>query len=754
MICDKLLKGNKRLTSVALLVGIVLLLGFTFRFWSAKFNDIFLTRHQEIDARSLFVGKGVDLNGEHTFASPLAREGMIVRRISPRTPGIIRFNFKETFSFDSFSLYFYGDMHSVSSTLAEDFWVYYLDKTGKWNFVDEVRKNTSSVYRFRSPKTVSADAVEIIISKAAFADTVHYGDVRFFRKQRANIFQGVKFLIQDQQRSLVARLVYYFVFLTLLILPGFVLIDLIARKRKLDLDSDFKLIFSPVFSIGFWFLAASFYYFTGSKILLNFYWPIFFYCLVILFRRRNYFLGELLKSKILLLMMVLALLIVFLVIAERDYLYNLPYIYRYLDSLKPIPMTGYYGYEADNLFQWGIARMFLHRLLPWSMGAKELLLDGKAMTVFDRTPVLPMTVSAILSFFGESHFVYQRFLETLVVLYYGGMYLVMKTIFSKKVAKIVLLLVLLNVPLSFMAFNAELFYKYFALYPILLALALLFKQRKPNGALMAGLLGLAFLIHPMTLIFSAIIIFLFPFRYRFSRKTVGNVGLIIVVLGALISGWFCIFRVAESFVGVESQNLYWGGITNLDRELIVNKLLNFLNFFVPNIFLENMVGGVTVFSFSKLSLSFLRFSLISNLTPVFFVLLLIYVIKNGRRDYQVFILGLGPLLAFLIFYLHQHDFQGQQILIYPFIVPFLLGYITNCLIKMARELRIAIFGSYIAFMFINFYFISGVFIKINCVSPTVWWLFRAIIFVFVFLSAWLLKICLSSFNGARGDNPK
>lgn len=714
---------NKRL-------GLIVFIVFFLTGLSFALKNHLLTKYEEIEVKPLFIGDADDPRGEKTFGSPLDPEGGIVRYVSPKMAGMIHLRFKKKISFDSFSLFFYGDLHSVSSSLAKDFRVYYQDEDGSWQMIDEVRNNTSPVYRFRSPTTISTDAIEIAISQAAFFNTIRCGDLKFFRKQRVGLLEGIKSVIHHQRRSLIAYWFYYLLFFSLLFLPGYVMIDLIEKRKRLKLDPETKLIFSPIFAIIFLFLSTLVYLVADKRVILDLYLIVFFISLILFFYKKLF--KELFKSSSLLLFMGLALLIIFLIIAERDYLFNLQYINQYLDQLKPIPMEGYYGYAFDNLFPWGIARMFLHRLSPWAPEAKQFLLGREATAVFNRTPVLPMITTAILNFLGESHFVYQRFLEVLAILYYGAMYLVIKTYFSKRIAKIVLLLMLLHVQLSLWSFNAELYYKYFAIYPILLAVAVFFQQKKPNGILMASLLGLSFLIHPMTLIFSAVILFLYLLRYRISLEFFKRTGAISLILIFLTGGWYLIFNRVKSISGVGGTNLYLSELTNLSGQLAANKLFNLFNLFVPNILEISLVSR-------GFWLAFLRFSLVANLTPIFFVLLLIYLVKNMKKDYQIFLLGLTPFLIFLIFYLHQYEHHKWYFLLYPFTLPFFFAYVSNRLMKEKRKVKLLAFGSYVVFMFLNLYFISDVFIKMKCASLVVQSLFLMILGVYFSLSVWLLK---------------
>lgn len=727
---------------------LLILVGISFvlfhKFLITKFTDTFLTKYQEVAVRDVFVGGAGDSDGEHTFASPLAPEGMIVRYISSRTPGIIHFNFKEPIALDGFSLYFYGDTHSVSSALAEDFWIYYLDEKNEWNLAKEVWDNTSPVYNFRSLKTISTKSIEIIISKAFFNDNIHYGDVKFYAKEKVGFFKGIKLFAENHQRSLVARLVYYLIFLVILFLPGFVLIDAVFRKKKFSLDSDLKLIFSPIFSVVFWSLSSLVYYFTGSRLLFSFFWLIFFCTLIILLKKKRYFFKELTESRHLLIVMGLALLMIFLVMAERAYLFNLPYIYRYLDKLNPIPMmTGYYGYEADNLFQWGLARMFSNRLSPWDPNAGHLFLEGSRTAIFDRTPTLPLATAFVLNFFGQSHFIYERFIEILAVLMYGGAYLAIKSFFSKRTALIVGFLMILSVHLSCYAFNAEIYFKYFAFYPVFLALAIIKKEDWFSNVILGLLLGLAYFIHPLTLVIVSILPFVYIKRYKFSKRFFTKSFFSFAPTCLMLIGWMLFARFAKQSAGInlaEDANIYVSKLSSLEANWWINKLINIVNIFAPNTFSKSFSGGFNDAEFLNNFISnFFRLSFISAMSPIFLFMIGFSLLKKQLKEYwDIFFYGIGPLFIFVLA-IHSYSMGGYAIF-YPFILPFLWGLVVARLNPMNKIYRLLTTASFPLSMLASLYYFSGVFIRIKCASSMVHGLFWAILICYFIISGILLKL--------------
>ena len=719
-----------------------------------KFIDVFFTKYQEIDIKDSFIGNDNDPEGNEILGSPLTQVGVIVSSISPRSPRTIHFGFKKPIRFDSFSIFFYGDLHSVSSTSAKDFCVYYQDKKDQWQVMAEVRDNTSPVYQFRSPTTISTNAVEIVILRASFHGIVRYGDLKFFQKQRVGVGEKLKFFINSRRRGLLARWFYYFTFLGFLFLPGYIIMDLITKRKKWKIDSDSKIIFSPVFSIVFLSLIALIYLLTGRKAILNSYLFIFLCSLIWFVKNRKRLFKEIRNSITPLLLITTALLIIFLVIAERDYLFNLPYFYHYLDKLEPIPMAGYPGYEADNRFQWGIARMFLHRFSPWSTEATPFLLGGTPATVFDRTPVLSLMTTVILGIFGESHFIYQRFLEVLAVLYYGAAYLVIKSYFSKRIAKIVIVLILLNVHLTYYAFNAEVYFKYFAIYPMLLALILINKKGRFNNLITGLLIGISFFIHPMVLIFAAVVFFVYLKKYKISRKFFEKSFISFFSTFVFFLGWALFSRYIKQKANLdllESQNLYLKKLLSFRPQFLFNKLINIVNIFIPDVLLKSFHGSIGKADFFNYFIKFfLRLSLMAALSPIFIIVLILSLINKKFKNNWLFLyFGIGPLIIFVLI-LHDYSFGGY-VLFYPFIMPFLLTLIVSRLVCMNIKKRLLIMVSYLLFMLLSLYYFSGVFVSINCASLVVHRLFLMILVIYFALSTLLLKSCFFDFKKDKHD---
>lgn len=694
-------------------------------------------KYQEIEVKSLFIGGANDPGGEKTFSSPISEShwGVIV---TDGKEAEINFTFREPISFDSFSLFFKGNLHSVSSYLAEDFDVYYKDQSDNWRKIDEVRGNRSSVYRFYSPVTLSSDSIKILVSKAPFFNTATFGDLRFYRKHKVGLTEGIKNFLFEQRKSPLAYLFYSFLFYILLFVPGYVTLDLVKRKQGMFKDIESKIVFAPIISVVILFLIALFYLLLGDLNILNFYWIIFIVSCFIFLKKHLH--KEVISSKFLLFLIGTFILVTFLIQAQRDYLFNLQYIEKYLDELEFIPLRGgYYGYHADNTLQWRIAKLFLHKIPIFGSQTEDYLMGfGTPKVIFDRTPLFPMITMVILRMFGESHFIYQRFLNVLAALYYGGVYLLLKRYFSKRVAKISSILILLNVPLTFLAYNAEVYHKYFAIFPVLLAFILFFKEENEKSFLVGALMGVGFLIHPMTLFFSAVLPFLYFLKYRFTHQFFKKMIAVFSVLILLFVCWTLTAQYLKSQAGVGAKNLYLTKITAINKETVKNKLANLTDVFIPNILLKKPGGGRMPLMSYDFWIPVIRFSIIFNLTPVMFLFLLIYFRRRIKND-EILLMAIVPLLIFYIVLSSDYTL-GRSYLFYPFVIPCFLGYVTSRLVKEKRSTRLVVFGSYPAFMFISLYLISGVFVKMKYTSLVIYGLFWGIILTYIFLSLLLIKI--------------
>jgi len=740
----------KQLAKIIILI-FTIILGFLLK---AYYKTPFLPKYLEIDISQL-IDENKDLYWKDAFTPPTNRDGQYLNKmrvlsgISPDKPGIIKFCFKKPISFDGFSIFFPGNFHSVSSMLAKDFEVYYLNEKNELVLLDKVKNNSSPLYWLKTKSRITTTEFQIVVNKPAFYNEnltgdIWYKDVKFFKKEKVSFWEGVKYFLSEKSDSLPAYWFYYLIFLVILFLPGEVIIYFYEKFKKTKLDADFKLVISPLFSLLLLSSSVFFYVISGYRVFLNTLWLFIVVAIFVFIKNKIWY--EVWESKMPLFFIVLALAINFLTIAHRDYLFNMQYIGKYLDSLRPIPNEGYIGYFADNYYPWRIARVYSNRMHFSSPEAKSLL--GET-SIFDRTPLYPLMIAGILNFFGEGHFIYQRFIEVVGVIIYGVYYVLFKKYFSPKVALLTSFLLILNVQLSWMPFNAEFFYKYFSNYPILIAYILVLTKKDFNKFLIAFLVGLSFLIHPHTGFYGATLLILYFFRYRNIKRFIKATYPILFCMFFLFFLWIVLPIIFQGNSGGRlgpTFNKYFSGENMLpDGNFVLNKVINLINLFIPNFLLDGILGGKISFLSREFKTELLRYSIITNLTPAFFILFFLFLIKRFRKHSEIIILGLVPLFLFWLIYLNKYNFYfhygGLYFTLYPATLPIIFACGVSYLIKKKKYLRHIVFASYFLFMAINLYYISGNFHgAMRCVSTTVNFLLYSIVLVYLILSLFLIKI--------------
>lgn len=673
----------------------------------------------------------------------ISDNGATIKEVSEENPQIITFFFNNQFSFDRFSLYFYGNLHSVISAMAKDFSVYYYDVDGDKIKIDEVRGNTEPLYKFVSHKTLETDKIEIVFTKAFQDNSVQIKELQFFEKKSVGFFEWLKYFWQENKYGLGSYWLYYFIFLMILFIPGYTLFSFVEKKKKTSLSLDSKIIFSPVISITIMIFSSFIYIISGMKIFL---WLIMGVLLIsLIYFLRNRLCKDFLKEKKLLAAILVPLFIFFLVIGRRDFYFNLPYLERYFSTLNYLPDDGYVGYFGDNLLPWRIGRVYFNRF-PLDSGEAMKLLEGTA--IFERTPAIPLMVANLMNIFGESHFVYQRFMETLAVLFYGAFYLIVKKYFSPRVALVSWSLLVLNVPLSFLAFSSEYFSKYLAVYPVVLSLFWVLTDRISNKWRIGLLMGLAFVIHPHTLVYSLALIIFYLIKDKLTLGFIKNTIPLCSILLLLVAGWYFAPKVAGiDKMSQKKESFYFQEISNLKTDLISSKIINGVALFIPNILLMDPSGGpLKISPFSDLyRTEILRYSIIANLTPLCFLTLLYFGIKKGKEKWEILFFGITPLAFYWLFYLHKYNYYfhygAAYFHYYILVVPLLLTWLTDKILRQNKMVRLLLLGSYIGFMAIDLYYLSGIFGGLKAVSNSVKMLFDLILVSYGLISLLVLKIC-------------
>lgn len=660
-------------------------------------------KYEEVETASLLSGSG-PIEGIYTHPYQNQTSPLCITNIHEGSPISVYLKYDTPISFDGLSIYFPGNTHSITSFAPKYLEVDYKDGLN-WKKYEGLSNIAKPYFKTLSEKGVTTDEIVFRID-GAFSKkdkTVCLEHLQFLQRKDTGLFQKLQNFMKEKLYSVSSYITFYTVFLIILFTPGFVFLN---YSKKQGLDEELKVILSPIVTIFFMMFLTVLYLLSGVKAILWMLPAMTLFSVYIAIRYKlykNYY-----ASKEMFLTLAISLFVTALIISKRDVMFNLQYLRGYLDSFKPIPMDGYTSFFVDNRFPWGIARLYLHRTPLGSELAKFFLIGT---TVFERTPGLPMIVTPILNIFGESHFIYQRYLEVLTAIYFGSIYFTAKRIFSKKVAQITALLVLANVQLLYIDFNTELFYKYIAIYPALIATTIYFSKVEHKNHIIGILLGVSFLIHPSTLVIVGAFGLVYLLDKGLTQKTIREFLPTALIVGILFLGWYLApkFLTLDKFSS-KQESLYFKEALQIDRNIFYVKATNAVALFFPNPFMKD----VEFFSWTQ-RFQFLRYSLIANFTPMFFIVFVYIAIKRIKKDYPLLILIISPLIIYWAIYLNRieqyYNYGGAYFLLFPFVLPLGLMYTTSYLIEKTTKSKvlIAAFITYVITMCIAFFEISGVF---------------------------------------------
>lgn len=661
----------------------------------------------------------------------------------------IELPFEKPINTNGFSIYFPGNWHAISSYLATDFDIYYQEKGRSWILANQTRNYSSSSFKFRLPQNKDVLAFKLVIHKAAFNNTVQITDLRFFQEQKSTFLRGLIFFLDSQNKSLAAYGFYTALFLLLLLIPGYALLSILRNKllrnkfQKTPSNIETRLIFAPIISILILALLSVLFMLTRIDTILYLYLPIVFAGVIYVLKHQLY--RDILQAKFCLFLVITVLLIVSVLQAQREFLFNKDYVEKYLDKLEFIPSGfsgGYFGYHIDNTRQWGIARSFLHHAPVFSEAAYRYRLGDKGDSALNRTPFLPIILVPVLKIFGESHFVYQRFLNVLMSFLYPAFYLLIKAIFNRKTAKVTSLLMLLSVHITFQTFNAEIYPKYFSIYPVVLVIFLITKKDSGNlkFILIGLLLGMAFLTHPLNLILTAAIFLYYLACNGLSKKSLIKCFYSFFPTLLLAVGWNILTSyIKNNSAGVVPvQNIYVADVIGQSGFNLFNKLINFVNLFIPDILLRRTDPSLGILK--TLLNNFLRYSLISAITPLMFLFAVLQLDRKNLRRYSLPLwFGLGPqIIIFML--LNSYSYGGHVLFFY---LPFLFGFIVETLWPTPLIFRIFILISFPLFSLYSLYRWSGVIITFGYKSDLISFLYTETFVIYLLLSLILVKLSLS-----------
>ncbi|MFZ5424777.1 MAG: hypothetical protein ACOZAO_03150 [Patescibacteria group bacterium] len=644
---------------------------------------------------------------------------------------------------NGFSFLFGGNLHEVSSYLAEDFDIYVLSANGEWHSEAEIRSNkkASFVYMFEDSREVLG--IRLVIHKAPFSNAVLIKDLKFYNLKTVTVLNGLTHFLQSQSKSVFSYYFYSIIFYFWLIIPGFVVMKYMNTRLSLKFSGEKLYVFAPVISFCLLAAVTTFYLLFRQKIIFDLYWLYFLFSIYLLIK--NTYWKEINISKQIIFVTAFALLITTSLQIKRDYLFNLNYIEHQMDALQYMPhyfYGGYFGYHADNTMPWGIARAYINDAPLYSEEASRYRIGFGPESVIDRTPMLPLMVAPILRTFGESHFIYQRFLTVIMLFYYPAAFILLKRYFNEKTATIVSILMLLSVQLTFQVNNVEIYYKFIAIFPTFLALVSL-KSSKTSlftkHALAGLLLGVSYLIHPITLFFVITLGVLhlkgIKLNTNYIKRSLYLFGPVLVLFAVWMLFTLYIRSIAPEHASLR-QAIYVEEVSRISTEPLLNKLYNVVNIFVPDF--QRRANSYKLFSSDYFRIEFSRLSLIAAVTPFFLLTLVLkgFRKKFFRKYFAHFVFGLFPFVVYLAFF-HKYSLGGY-ILLYPFTLPFLFGLIVTLLQRIELEKRIYIYLSYPVFMLVPFYYISEVFTKLLHKNFTVYTMSFILFSLYIYLSFLLI----------------
>lgn len=698
---------------------ILILTVLTFIFGDRSLNKFSVLKQIDINV----LAKNVR-DDQKLFSGPLSTDYFSAKYISDKNPTSVHLDFYEQITVGGISFFFpgNGNLETDSSYVPSDFDIYFKRAGSDWILVDQKRHYGKSSYLLDLKKNLDLEGIKIVLLKSGHENgEVRLSDLKIFTKTTVGLTEYLSWLASSNVKSFWSYLIYSLLFFLIIIIPGAGFLSLFTREY---------FFFGPIVSMFVLASSTLGYIVFGNNIFLLLYLPYLVIGIVLFFRKKIY--RKIGGNKLLLFLILIFILATSLLQASRDTLFNLNYIETFLDKLDFIPMNSYLGYHADNTMPWGIARSILHQVSPFSESALRYRLGQPARSVFDRIPTLSLMVVPILSFFGESHFIFQRFLNVLVSFYYLAVYWMIGQFFSEKVTRLTVLLVLLSVPLSLTTWNAELNIKYVSMFPLILAAGFLAKKRKTPLWLVSCLLTFSVLIHPMAVLFAPAFIIVLWLKTKSLSRTIYNSITICLPAVTLLILWFVISDLIKRFSGsIPRPSLFLDSIYIYSRAGSLSwttKAANVINVFIPDY--QNRINPN--FLMGGHLRSFFRNSIIGSLSPLF-VYYLFFRTKIATLARHLSAVALGAVPQVTIWILPLSYDAGSFSFFFPFTIPFLLALVIHNLYRKNPRIRFAYVVSFIVFMGLSFYVGSTAFqdlrhwdIAITVYSVILWAVFSLI----------------------------
>ncbi len=586
---------------------------------------------------------------------------------NPLHEAVIVFDFEKPRPIGKVGIFFWGDLHRATSYHATEYRIEILCN-GEWISIGEGKDNREPlVTHYINPK-YQPTQVKIEFTKAFLDHMVQVGEVYLYEREKVSLLKGMVHYLKQYNKSLPASFLYTFLFLIMLFFPGYCIAQAFSERI---LDEEDKFVFSFFFSIILYVIMS-----LGGLIskILGIYNLILLMSIVgfLVFLYKGWWKKVIQQDRALLIVFPLFLVFSILYQHHRDLMFSLPYIESYLDTVT-IPPMPYYGYHADNLFPWRIAKVFLHHLDPASTYMQEFL--GDRFAVFRRTPLLPLLTVPFLHVFGESHFIYQKLLTLLGGLFLLPIYTVIKRIFNKLTAQLTIYTILLNFFFFFLPLSFEVYYKYCALFPIFLILLLIEKrgiQNLKTNFLLGFIAAISFLIHPAVAVVYLISLFIYiALKFRSLKWMFVSFGVFFCVSIPWLLFWLY-YHYKFSLPLVESS--YAGLILDhtVSKTHLFLRLIGIFLPVLPSILLKNNLG------------------LFLTLSPLLFIIFFLGVMSSFNKHKVLFLLAFFPCIILALPNTQYSELVmfGYYLLI-PITLAFCISYIAS--IKRIPLRRIMLF---------------------------------------------------------------
>lgn len=383
----------------------------------------------------------------------------------------------------------------------------------------------------------------------------------------------------------------------------------------------------------------------------------------------------------------------------------------------------YKNYEQDYITPYATSKIIFHGL---SMSDSESRTMMGVNWITDRPPLWSMFLIPFLTAFGERFFIFEilgSFMSTLMIY---PLIALLSSFFNRRVSIVTTTFFLSTHFILFFVKMTQL--KAIALFFVFIFFVACFKTAKrKNLLLVGGLFSLAYLIHPLAIIYS--VGFFYPIFHiiRSGEKYVSclkNIIALLIIPIFTIAGWGAL----SSRIGRQNAlSSYWlaydynaivksqeGNIPlgiPLNREtfanLFRNKIYNTLSLFLPD-------PHPTI----RKSWDFFRNTFPGAINVVYFLVTVAAVVAGAKRNIRsrfFYLILLGPIIAYILIFLGFYNDLGLMFYLEG-VVPITLSLAVTFLLSFHRKVLtmgvifIGIFESLFVNLFNN-YFISPIEVK-------------------------------------------